>query len=80
MNEQLKNLLGYGFTKQEIYEFVARLECDLLVIIFVVLKLTGHIRWEWWSIFTPTYILWAINVLKIYLLKSTKKGQRDAIL
>ncbi len=29
---------------------------DLLLVLFVGLKLTGHIDWSWWLIFTPGFL------------------------
>lgn len=69
MNNVLGNMLGYGMTKQEIYDLVLRIEADVLLLVFVILKLTGYIGWAWWSIFTPVYIVMAVNVLKIFLNK-----------
>lgn len=69
----LADMLGYNMTKQEIYDLVLRIECDILLLVFVILKLTEHIDWAWWSIFTPVYVLYIINMLKIYLKKSYKK-------
>lgn len=74
MFDPFRDLLGCGLTKSEIYDLVSRIECDILLLVFVVLKLTGHIDWTWWSIFTPVYVLWVINILKICFQKSYKKG------
>ena len=30
--------------------------CELLTVIFVVLKLTGNIAWSWWWVISPMYI------------------------
>lgn len=76
MNNVLANMLGYGMTKQEIYTLVLRIECDLLLLVFVILKLTRQIDWAWWSIFTPVYVLCVINILKICLNKSDKKEEK----
>lgn len=73
MNDPFRNLLGYGLTKSEIYDLVLRIECDVVLLVFVILKLTGHIGWAWWSIFTPVYVVWTINILKVCLEKSYKK-------
>lgn len=77
MFDPFRDLLGCGLTKSEIYDLVSRIECDILLLVFVVLKLTGHIDWAWWSIFTPVYVLWVINILKIYLQESYKKGANN---
>ena len=72
MTDIFGKMLGCGLTKSEIYDLVSRIECDLLITIFIVLKLTGHIDWAWWSIFTPAYILGIINILNLYLNKGNK--------
>ena len=33
---------------------------NLLTILFVGLKLTKHIDWNWWWVLAPTWIPWAI--------------------
>jgi predicted tellurium resistance membrane protein TerC len=30
--------------------------CGLLVLLFIGLKLTGHITWSWWWVFAPVWI------------------------
>jgi len=69
MNNAFADLLGYGLKKSEIYDLVSRIECDLLITVFIVLKLTGQIGWSWWYIFTPAYVLMIINIMKLYLQK-----------
>lgn len=34
--------------------------CSLLTVLFVGLKLTGHISWSWWWVLSPILILWGI--------------------
>jgi hypothetical protein len=36
-----------------------------LALIFVVLKLTGHITWSWWWVLSPIWISWAIFLIII---------------
>lgn len=36
--------------------------CGMLAILFIGLKLTGHIDWSWWWVLSP---LWAIPALII---------------
>lgn len=73
MNDILADMLGYSMTKQEIYDLVLRIESDILLSVFVILKLTGHIDWAWWSIFSPVYIMMVVNILKALLKKGGKK-------
>ena len=30
--------------------------CSLLAIVFITLKLTGHIAWSWWWVLSPIWI------------------------
>ncbi len=36
---------------------------DLLTVLFVGLKLTGHISWSWWWVFSPLWIPFLIVVI-----------------
>ncbi len=38
----------------------------LLFIVFLILKLTGHIDWSWWWVFSPSWI--PLVILGILLL------------
>lgn len=40
--------------------------CGILAIVFIVMKLTGHIDWSWWWVLSPLWIPFAI-VLGILL-------------
>jgi len=49
----------------------------LLQVAFIVLKLTGHIKWSWWWVFAPTWIplsliLIGLTVYFAYLYWSNK--------
>lgn len=56
----------------------------LLLVIFVVLKLTGNIAWSWWWVLSPLWIPFAIVLaggiligiiaLIVALVKSVKKN------
>ena len=35
----------------------------LLALVFIVLKLTGHIDWSWWWVLSPLWIVAAMVVL-----------------
>lgn len=51
---------------------------DLLFVLFLGLKLTGHIIWSWWFVFAPLYVPyvigWIMNTVKNYKIRkgSTK--------
>jgi len=32
----------------------------ILFVVFLVLKLTGHIAWSWWWVTAPLWIPWAV--------------------
>jgi hypothetical protein len=34
--------------------------CGLLTIVFITLKLTGHIDWSWWWVWSPMWLPFAI--------------------
>jgi len=36
--------------------------CGLLAIVFIVLKLTGHIAWSWWWVLSPLWTPFAVFV------------------
>ena len=43
----------------------------LLTILFIALKLTGHIAWSWWWVFSPLWIglvIWLAIVVILMLL------------
>lgn len=42
---------------------------DLLTILFIGLKLTGHIRWSWVWVLSPVWICLAIFLLSIWVSK-----------
>nr|DAR47126.1 MAG TPA: transmembrane protein [Caudoviricetes sp.] len=37
--------------------------CDVLTIVFLVLKLVGVIDWSWWWVFSPTLIALGLYVV-----------------
>lgn len=39
----------------------------LLTIVFIILKLTGHIDWSWWWVLSPIWIGVALIVLILFL-------------
>lgn len=46
---------------------------DLLTILFIGLKLTGHIRWSWVWVLSPVWICLAIFLLSIWASKWVSK-------
>lgn len=34
----------------------------LLAIVFIVLKLTGHIGWSWWWVLSPLWLPWVVMI------------------
>lgn len=46
---------------------------DLLFVLFLGLKLTGHITWSWWFVFAPMYVPyvigWIMNTIKNYKIR-----------
>jgi len=40
---------------------------DLLTILFIGLKLTGHITWSWWAVLAPIWVPFLIILLAIIL-------------
>lgn len=38
--------------------------CDLLLLVFIYLKLTNQITWDWWIVFTPVLGSVVITMLK----------------
>ena len=51
--------------------------CDVLTVIFVVLKLVGVVDWSWWAVFSPQWIsiliYGVIKFLEILIEKINKK-------
>ena len=41
--------------------------CDVLTVVFVILKLTDVIDWSWWWVFSPLWIPLAIIVGAVVL-------------
>ena len=42
--------------------------CDILGIVFIVLKLVGVISWSWWWVLAPFWIPFAIAILCVIIL------------
>jgi hypothetical protein len=34
--------------------------CGVLTLLFIGLKLTGHIDWSWWCVLAPLWISWLV--------------------
>jgi len=41
--------------------------CGMLTILFIGLKLTGHIKWSWWWVLSPLWIPLSIVLLLIVI-------------
>ena len=41
--------------------------CELLTIIFVILKATGLITWSWWLVFAPMYPALVIYAVVVFI-------------
>ncbi len=46
----------------------------LLTALFAILRLTGVIKWSWWLVFIPTYILAAIWIAGILFLFAVERS------
>jgi hypothetical protein len=47
--------------------------CELLTIVFIVLKLIGYISWSWIWILSPLWISWLVTILLIIILLIIKR-------
>lgn len=49
----------------------------LLTIVFITLKLTGHIAWSWWWVLSPIWISWLVALLfmVIFIAVAVAKSQ-----
>ena len=45
---------------------------DILTLIFITLKLTGHIDWSWWWILSPIWISFVIVGVLLLLVAAAK--------
>ena len=59
---------------------------SLLQLLFIALKLTGHITWSWWWVLSPTWIptaitvvLFSIWVLVVYIKKKKEEKKNESI-
>lgn len=41
--------------------------CSLLTVLFVGLKLTGHIAWSWWWVLSPVWLPFALVVALVFI-------------
>lgn len=58
----------------------------LLLLLFIALKLTGHITWSWWWVLSPiwiptaiTVVLFSIWVLVVYIKKKKEEKKNESI-
>jgi hypothetical protein len=61
--ETIRKRLGYSISQFNLP--------DMLTILFIMLKLTGHIDWSWWWVVSPT-LTWEVFLLIIYILREEK--------
>lgn len=47
--------------------------CDVLTIVFLVLKLVGVIDWSWWWVFSPTLIALGLYIVLLVVAAILKK-------
>lgn len=47
--------------------------CELLTIVFIVLKLIGVITWSWVWVLSPLWISWLVAILLIIILLIIKR-------
>lgn len=59
---------------------------SLLLLLFIALKLTGHITWSWWWVLSPiwipiavTVLLFSIWVLVVYIKKKKEEKKNESI-
>ena len=48
----------------------------LLLVLFIALKLTGHISWSWWWVLSPLWIgaiIAVLMLLAVFVLDKTSK-------
>lgn len=47
----------------------------LLTVLFVALKLTGHIAWSWWMVFSPLWIpfLFVLSIVFLFAVVGAHK-------
>ena len=50
--------------------------CDVLLIVFVVLKLVGVINWSWWWVLAP---FWIPTLIVIFLIVAIKIAERKGL-
>lgn len=46
--------------------------CDLLLLVFIYLKLTNQVQWDWWIVMSPIVGSFIISVLKTIWLGMVK--------
>ena len=49
---------------------------ELLTIVFIVLKLTGHIDWSWWLVLAPAWAPFSLEVI-LLIIAGFIKAMRD---
>lgn len=36
---------------------------DILLVVFIILKLTGNIDWSWWWVLSPLWVVVGLSIL-----------------
>ena len=49
---------------------------DLLTLLFIALKLTGHITWSWWWVLAPTWIPVVLFLLRVAFVVTKENTDR----
>ena len=49
----------------------------LLTIVFITLKLTGHIAWSWWWVLSPMWITLTVALLIMAVVVAIAVGERN---
>lgn len=64
--KQLKNYWGDVMKTERVLQ-TSTSTVNLLGLLFIGLKLTGHIDWSWWLILAPFWIPFAIALLVVFV-------------
>ena len=50
---------------------------DVLLIVFLVLKVAGLVDWSWWVILAPLYIAFSLGFMRGIINRSRKNNSDD---
>lgn len=51
--------------------------CGMLAILFIGLKLTGHIAWSWWWVLSPLWIPFALAIVIVLFVVAVGGAMRS---